>query len=83
MYRNRPHNLNFYVFLFISEKFVQYIYVVVHLYNHGRNSNLIQFEILPVESSIGVSTKFSLVKTIIGLSSSRISNSTRFDILPS
>ena len=41
---------------------------------HGRRSNLVEFQILPVESPIGLSTKINLVETPIGLSTSRNSN---------
>ena len=42
--------------------------------SHGRKSNLVEFEILPVESPIGVSTKINLVKSAIGVSTGRKSN---------
>ena len=48
----------------------------------GRKSNLVEFEILPEESPIGLSTKFSLVETPIGLSTSRISTVTYMLICP-
>ena len=45
---------------------------------HGRKSNLVEFQILPVESPVGVSTgrkfKINLVETPIGLSTGRYSN---------
>ena len=41
---------------------------------HGRKSNLVEFQILQVESPIGLSTKINLVETPIGLSTGRNSN---------
>ena len=41
---------------------------------HGRKSNLVEFQILPVESPIGVSTKINWVETPIGVSTGRNSN---------
>ena len=42
---------------------VQHVLTVIHIC-HGRNSNLIEFETLPVETPIGLSAKFSLVAKI-------------------
>ena len=39
---------------------------------HGRKSNLVEFQILLVETPIGLSTKFMLVETPIGLSTGRV-----------
>ena len=41
---------------------------------HGRKSNLVEFQILPVESPIGVSTNINLVESQIGVSTGRKSN---------
>ena len=41
---------------------------------HGRKSNLVEFQILPVESPVGVSTNINLVESPIGVSTSRKSN---------
>ena len=41
---------------------------------HGRQSNPVEFQILPVESPIGVSTKINLVESSIGISPGRKSN---------
>ena len=41
---------------------------------HGRKFNLVEFQILPVESPIGVSTNINLVESPIGVSTGRKSN---------
>ena len=41
---------------------------------HGIKSNLVEFQILPVESPIGISTNINLVKSPIGISIGRKSN---------
>ena len=41
---------------------------------HGRKSNLVEFQILPVKSPIGVSTNINLVESPIGVSTGRKSN---------
>ena len=41
---------------------------------HGRRSNLVEFQILPVESPTGISTKINLVESPIGVSTGRKSN---------
>ena len=41
---------------------------------HGRKSNLVEFQILLVESPIGVSTNINLVESPIGVSTGRKSN---------
>ena len=46
-----------------------YLYVC-----HGRKSNLVEFQILLVESPIGVSTNINLVESPIGVSTGRKSN---------
>ena len=41
---------------------------------HDRKSNLVEFQMLPAESSIGVSTNINLVESSIGFSASRKSS---------
>ena len=41
---------------------------------HGRKSNLVEFQIIQVESPIGVSTNINLVESPIGVSTGRKSN---------
>ena len=38
---------------------------------HGRKSNLVEFQILPEESPVGVSTNINLVESPIGVSTGR------------
>ena len=47
---------------------------------HGRKSNLVEFQILKVESPIGVSTNINLVESPIGVSTGRKSNQGDFGI---
>ena len=49
-----------------KKKKKNYIYIC-----HGRKSNLVEFEILPVESPIGVSTNINLVESPVGVSTGR------------
>ena len=50
------------------------MWIITECICHGRKSNLVQFQILPVENPIGLSTKINLVETPIGLSTGRNSN---------
>ena len=49
--------------------------------HHGKKSNLVECQILPVESPTGVFTNFSFVESLIGVSSITISKSARFEFL--
>ena len=57
---------------FLTDRLL-HVYIYIYIC-HGRKSNLVEFEILPAECPIGVSTKKNLVESPTGVSTGRKSN---------